>query len=156
MPDAEETTDAPAEEQEAASATTDAEAPEDSAEEAVEPKVDAAAISLPQLGIEDRSTVQERLGAMMDVGVQVTAVVGQREISLEQLLAVKIGTVIDLERLAGEPIELQVNGKPIARAEVVVADGRLSARVLERIVPSGQDEVPSDAEPVEPATPPGE
>ncbi len=43
------------------------------------------------------------------------------------------GTIIDLDKSAGEPIELYVNGKPIARAEIVVVDGRLGARILESL-----------------------
>ncbi len=153
MPDSDETVETAGEEVVEATEENPSESP-------VDPKVEAAAISLPQLGTEDRSTVQQRLGAMMDVGVQVTAVIGQRELPLEQLLAVKIGTVVDLERLAGEPIELHVNGKPIALAEVVVADGRLAARVLERVsvgdsaetVTAESAETPSES-PAEPAAP---
>jgi len=77
-----------------------------------------------------------QFGLLMDVGVEVKAVVGSRELPLQTVLAIHPGTILELERMAGEPIELQVNGKPIARAEVVVIEGRLGARILE-MLPAG-------------------
>lgn len=103
----------------------------------VEPLPEAAAApkaarpTLPELGASDRAQAQKHLGLLLDVGVEVAAVVGRRQLTLEQLIAVGPGTVVDLERDTGAPIELQVNGKTIATAEIVVLDGKLGARILE-------------------------
>ncbi len=75
------------------------------------------------------------LELLLDVGVEVAAVVGTRELKLEQIMALQPGALIELDKHAGQPIELYVNGKPIALAEIVVIDGRLGARVIESLAP---------------------
>jgi len=93
----------------------------------------AAPIALPELGAAAAAAAGRHFGLLLDVGVEVAAVVGTRELRLEQVLAIQAGAIIDLDRHAGEPIELYVNGKPIALAEIVVVDGRLGARVVETL-----------------------
>ena len=103
------------------------------AEIPVEPMVQnagAAKIQLPELKGFASSAANKQLNLLLDVGVEVAAVVGVRELKLEQVLAIHPGAIIDLDKHAGEPIELYVNGKPIALAEIVVVDGRLGARVV--------------------------
>ncbi len=96
----------------------------------------AAPIALPELcGSAPTISGNQHLGLLLDVGIEVAAVVGTRELKLEQLLAIQPGTIIDLDKHAGQPIELYANGKPIALAEIVVIDGRLGARVVESLVP---------------------
>ena len=112
-----------------------AQAPADAAaaETPQEPLADShvAPVSLPELTPKARAEAGKHFGLLLDVGVELSAVVGLRELTLEQLLAISTGTVIDLERKAGDPVELHVNGRSIARAEIVVVDGRLGARVVE-------------------------
>jgi len=109
---------------------------QESAERPASPGVAAAPVELPHLNPRDRDQAVAQFGLLMDVGVEVKAVVGSRELPLQTVLAIHPGTILELERMAGEPIELQVNGKPIARAEVVVIEGRLGARILE-MLPAG-------------------
>jgi flagellar motor switch protein FliN/FliY len=93
----------------------------------------AAPVALPELGGAAAAAAGRHFGLLLDVGVEVAAVVGTRELKLENVLAIQPGSIIDLDRRAGEPIELYVNGKPIALAEIVVVDGRLGARVVETL-----------------------
>jgi flagellar motor switch protein FliN/FliY len=102
----------------------------------VEPMVQnvgAAKIQLPELKGFASNATNKQLNLLLDVGVEVAAVVGVRELKLEQVLAIHPGAIIDLDKHAGEPIELYVNGKPIALAEIVVVDGRLGARVVQSL-----------------------
>jgi flagellar motor switch protein FliN/FliY len=92
-----------------------------------------AQIQLPELKGAASSAARSQFGLLLDVGVEVAAVVGVRELKLEQVLAIHPGAIIDLDKHAGEPIELYVNGKPIALAEIVVVDGRLGARVVQSL-----------------------
>ena len=92
-----------------------------------------AKIQLPELKGAASGAAKGQFGLLLDVGVEVAAVVGSRELKLEQVLAIQPGAVIDLDKHAGEPIELYVNGKPIALAEIVVVDGRLGARVVQTL-----------------------
>jgi flagellar motor switch protein FliN len=110
-------------------------------EEVVEPlvqEVAASKIQLPELKGGAPGQAGRQFSLLLDVGVEVAAVVGVRELKLEQVLAIHPGAIIDLDKHAGEPIELYVNGKPIALAEIVVVDGRLGARVVQSLArPAG-------------------
>ena len=92
-----------------------------------------APVALPELAAGAPAVGGKHLGLLLDVGVEVAAVVGTRELKLEQVMAIQTGSIIDLDKHAGQPIELYVNGKPIALAEIVVVDGRLGARVVESL-----------------------
>jgi len=110
------------------------------AEPPVEPMAAAAGaakIQLPELKGLGSGAPGRQLNLLLDVGVEVAAVVGVRELKLEQVLAIHPGAIIDLDKHAGEPIELYVNGKPIALAEIVVVDGRLGARVVQSLAKPG-------------------
>lgn len=98
-----------------------------------EPSLAAAQVALPEFGRGAAASGGRHLGLLLDVGVEVAAVVGTRELKLEQVMGIQPGTIIDLDKHAGSPIELYVNGKPIALAEIVVVDGRLGARVVESL-----------------------
>jgi flagellar motor switch protein FliN len=71
------------------------------------------------------------LERLYDVTVELTVEVGRTRMTLGQALALGPGSVITLDRLAGEPVDLLVNGKPIARGEVVVIDEEFGLRITE-------------------------
>ena len=75
----------------------------------------------------------ERLG---QVTLELTVEVGRTRMTLGQALALGPGSVITLDRLADQPVDLLVNGKPVARGEVVVIDDVFGLRVTQ-ICPSG-------------------
>ena len=76
-----------------------------------------------------------RVGAsidlLMEVPLQVTAELGRTRLSVREVLELGAGSVVELERLAGEPIDLLVNSLLIARGEVVVIDESFGIRVTE-------------------------
>jgi flagellar motor switch protein FliN/FliY len=65
--------------------------------------------------------------------VHVTLEVASVEVPLQDLLAVDVQSVIALDKLAGEPLDVKVNGAPFAKAEVVVLNGNYGLRILELI-----------------------
>jgi flagellar motor switch protein FliN/FliY len=65
----------------------------------------------------------------------VTAELGRRRMTVRELLALTPGTVIELDRAAGSPVDVLVNGTLIARGEVVVIDEEFGIRIVE-IVPA--------------------
>ncbi len=71
------------------------------------------------------------------VQLELTVEVGRTQMSLGQALALGPGSVITLDRLADQPVDLLVNGKPVARGEVVVIDDVFGLR-LTHIVESGE------------------
>jgi flagellar motor switch protein FliN len=72
---------------------------------------------------------------LYDVEMQVTVELGRTEMTLREILSMRLGTVIELNRLAGEPVDILINGKLIARGEVVVIDDMFGVRVIDILSP---------------------
>lgn len=70
---------------------------------------------------------------MYDVKVDVEVVLGSCKMPLEEILRLQSGSIVELNKLAGEPIDLIVNKKLIARAEVVVIDDNFGIKITEII-----------------------
>ena len=71
------------------------------------------------------------LERLYDVMVELTVEVGRTRMTLGQALALGPGSVVTLDRLADNPVDLLVNGRPIARGEVVVIDEEFGLRITE-------------------------
>lgn len=69
------------------------------------------------------------LNLLKDVEIVLSVELGRREMSLGQILQVVKGSVIELEKLAGEPVEILVNGRKIAEGDVVVIDEHFGVRI---------------------------
>jgi flagellar motor switch protein FliN len=96
----------------------------------------------------DRPPELERL---YDVPVELAVEIGRTQMTIRETLALGPGSIVTLNRLAGEPVDLLVNGKPIARGEVVVIDEEFGLRVTE--VVAGESAAVTEAAP-EPAAEP--
>ena len=70
---------------------------------------------------------------LMHVPLQVTAELGTSKMSVSEVLKLGTGSIIELERLAGGPVDLLVNDKLIARGEVVAVDENFGVRITELI-----------------------
>ena len=71
------------------------------------------------------------LGRLHDVPVELAVEIGRTRMTIGQTLDLRPGSVVSLNRLAGEPVDLLINGKPIARGEVVVIDEEFGLRVTD-------------------------
>jgi flagellar motor switch protein FliN/FliY len=71
------------------------------------------------------------LDRLTDVVVELTVEVGRTKMPLGQAMALGPGSVVTLDRLADQPVDLLVNGKPIARGEVVVIDEEFGLRITD-------------------------
>ena len=76
---------------------------------------------------------QENIGLIRDVPLDVTVELGRTQKSISEILDFAPGTIIELDRIAGEPIDVLVNGKFVARGEVVVIEESFGIRVTEII-----------------------
>ncbi len=76
---------------------------------------------------------QENIGLIRDVPLEVTVELGRTTKSIAEILDFAPGTIIELERIAGEPIDVIVNGKFVAKGEVVVIEESFGVRVTEII-----------------------
>jgi flagellar motor switch protein FliN/FliY len=73
------------------------------------------------------------LAAVYDVPVHIQAVLGRANVEVAALLRLNRGSVIELDRKVGEPIDIYVNNRLVARGEVVVVDERLGVTMTEII-----------------------
>ena len=77
----------------------------------------------------------ENLQVLENIDVKLTVEVGGAEIKLRELLRINEGSVIELERLAGDPLDILVNGTIIAKGEVVMIGERFGIRFTEVVDP---------------------
>jgi flagellar motor switch protein FliN len=75
------------------------------------------------------------LEAVYEIPVQVSVVLGRTSMPVNQLLKLGRGAVIELDRKVGEPIDVYVNNRLIARGEVVVVEDRVGVTMTEIIKP---------------------
>lgn len=73
---------------------------------------------------------KEALQASVDVPVQIVVVMGRKEIVLKDLIDLRPGQVVELEKGAHDSVDLVANGRVIAKGELVEIDGKLGVRVL--------------------------
>ncbi|MEN0105185.1 MAG: flagellar motor switch protein FliN [Pseudomonas sp.] len=76
------------------------------------------------------------LDVILDIPVSISMEVGNTEITIRNLLQLNQGSVIELDRLAGEPLDVLVNGTLIAHGEVVVVNEKFGIRLTDVISPS--------------------
>lgn len=88
-----------------------------------------AAVSAPPSG-------DVNLDLILDVPVTLTLEVGRTRIPIRNLLQLNQGSVVELERMAGEPLDVYVNGTLVAQGEVVVVNERFGVRLTDVVSPS--------------------
>ncbi len=78
---------------------------------------------------------------LVDVPVQITVELGRTQMTVRQVLELERGSVIELERVAGDPVDVLVNGSLIAVGEVVVVDDRFGVRISHIVSTNAQSGV---------------
>lgn len=81
------------------------------------------------------SVPPKNINLILDIPLRVTVELGKTEMLIRDILNLGPGSIIELDKLAGEPVEVLVNGKPIARGEVVVIDENFGVRITDIISP---------------------
>lgn len=76
------------------------------------------------------------LDAILDVPVTISMEIGRTKLNIRNLLQLNQGSVVELDRLAGEPMDVLVNGTLIAQGEVVVVNEKFGLRLTDIISPS--------------------
>ncbi|MGB5301285.1 MAG: flagellar motor switch protein FliN [Thiogranum sp.] len=116
----------------------DATAEQAVAEPMVEQPAQAAAAEFDSL--EDTSVGQvdedENLDVILDIPVTISMEIGRTNISIRNLLQLNQGSVVELDRLAGEPMDVLVNGTLVAHGEVVVVNEKFGIRLTDVISPA--------------------
>jgi flagellar motor switch protein FliN/FliY len=76
---------------------------------------------------------RQNMDLLMNVPLEITAELGKCKMSVAEVLKIGEGSIVELDRLAGGPVDLLVNNKPVARGEVVAIDDNFGVRVTELI-----------------------
>jgi flagellar motor switch protein FliN/FliY len=101
----------------------------------------AALLNADVSGEQARSVVAgNRLDLLRNVEMEVTAELGSTRMTVRELLSLTPGNIVELNRAAGSPIDLLVNGTLIARGEVVVVDEEFGIRISEIVSPGPGDD----------------
>ena len=87
--------------------------------------------------------VKGNINLLLDVDMEVTVELGRSSRTVKDILSLGEGSIIELDKLAGEPVDLLANGKPIAKGEVVVIDENFGVRVTEIINPKQRASIAS-------------
>lgn len=97
----------------------------------------AAAMDFERLSNETSDkTAEMNLDVILDVPVTMTLEVGRARIPIRNLLQLNQGSVVELERAAGDPLDVYINGTLIAQGEVVVVNDRFGVRLTEVVSPA--------------------
>lgn len=88
-------------------------------------------VQFPELSPTAGTGEQRNIGLLMDVSMELTVELGRTKWKIKEILGMGEGTIIALDKLAGEPVDILVNNNLIARGEVVVIDENFGVRVTE-------------------------
>ncbi len=80
--------------------------------------------------------MMNELDMILDIPVQITVELGRTKITIKNLLQLAHGSVVELDAMAGEPMDVLVNGTLIAQGEVVVVNDKFGIRLTDIITPS--------------------
>ena len=100
------------------------------------PAVDVRPAAFQPLGGGSAGGAPSPIDLIADIPVRVTVELGKARKSVSEILALTAGAVVELDKMAGEPVDILVNGKLIARGEVVVIDENFGVRITD-IIPGG-------------------
>lgn len=99
------------------------------------PATNVQPVQFPSLIPQPSSAEQGNIGLIMDVYMEMTVELGRTKKLIKEILGMGEGTIIELDKLAGEPVDILVNHKLIAKGEVVVIDENFGVRVTEIVSP---------------------
>ena len=106
---------------------------EDNVEEKVEEQVEEQALSTEES--DQILSSADNLRVLENIDVKLTVEVGSAELKIRELLRLNEGSVIELDRLAGDPLDILINGTMIAKGEVVMVGERFGIRFVEIVEP---------------------
>jgi flagellar motor switch protein FliN/FliY len=94
-----------------------------------------ASVDFDELLDESKPISDPKLDVILDIPVTLSMEVGNTDISIRNLLQLSQGSVVELDRVAGEPLDVMINGTLIAHGEVVVVNDRYGIRLTDVVSP---------------------
>ncbi|PIE24716.1 MAG: flagellar motor switch protein FliN [Planctomycetota bacterium] len=100
----------------------------------------AQPVEFGELGAGQEAGGRQNLDLLLDVSIPVTVEVGRTQMTLDEVLNLGPGSIVGLDKKAEEPVDLRVNGKLVARGEVVMVDDSYGLRVTQIVDQMGRIE----------------
>jgi flagellar motor switch protein FliN/FliY len=88
------------------------------------------------VGSGNDSGAPRKLDLLLDVPLDLSVELGRARMSIQDLLNLSPGSVIELDKVAGEPLDFMVNGRLVARGEAVVVNDKFGVRITDIVSPS--------------------
>lgn len=104
-------------------------------ERAMKAQQEAQTPHIDELKVTDEKPKVRDIDFILDIPLDLTVMIGRTRILVQELLQLTQGSVVALEKLAGEPMDVYVNGKLIGRGEVVVVNEKFGIRITDIISP---------------------
>lgn len=79
--------------------------------------------------------VELNMDSLLDISVEISVEIGRAKMPIGQLLSLSKGSIIELNKIAGESVDILVNGKLLGKGEIVVVNERLGVRIVEIVTP---------------------
>jgi flagellar motor switch protein FliN/FliY len=95
----------------------------------------AQAVDLPELAPDPGQAQPRSIELLLDVDLPLAVELGHSQMPIKSILELGVGSVIRLDKAAGDPVDVLVNGKLVARGEVVVVDENFGVRILGLVDP---------------------
>jgi flagellar motor switch protein FliN/FliY len=109
---------------------------EAAARAAAGPSTQSSAGIFPEFGKSPQTQTHNDIDFILDIPVQLTVELGRTKIAIKNLLQLAQGSVVELDGLAGEPMDVLVNGCLIAQGEVVVVNDKFGIRLTDIVTPA--------------------
>lgn len=106
-----------------------------SAPQSAAPQPVAHPVRFPSLSDEGGPPTPKNMEFLLDVALQVSVELGRSKMLVKDVLNVGMGSVIELDKLSGEPVDVMINGKLIAHGEVVVVDENFGVKIVDVLSP---------------------
>ena len=100
----------------------------------------AQAVAFGQLGAGQQGEQKRNLDLLLDIDIPISVEVGRAQMTLDEVLRLVPGSVIALDKKAEEPVDLRVNGKLVARGEIVQLDDTYGLRITQIVERAGRIE----------------
>jgi flagellar motor switch protein FliN len=84
----------------------------------------------------------EKFKMLLDIPMHVTVELGSTTMQVDELLQISSGAIIELDKLVGEPLEIKVNGKLVARGETLVVNEKFGIRITEIVADFSKESLP--------------
>ncbi|HWV37313.1 MAG TPA: flagellar motor switch protein FliN [Vulgatibacter sp.] len=84
----------------------------------------------------DETPSSRKLDLLLDIPLDITVELGRSRVTLHELLSMGPGSVIELSKVAGEPLDVLVNGRLVARGEAVVINDKFGVRIVDVVSPA--------------------